>query len=366
MKLTIFKSVQEAYVADVIDGDWAKIASTLTEHDPAERKSDVLMYNFAEFKTLEDPTVEPARKYHGKVIDGQFTRDPAGTFDTIPNTIRRCKANVKALWGIVLDVDENKTIEQAIEMLDGLEYVLYTTFRHTPEQNKFRIVIPFSRPLLAEDIVGRKEAIVETFPDVDNASFTVSQSFYFHSGHVDNIAYHNQGVMIDPYDFEYREPKVYTAPKVEYSNNATMTTEQAAAYKDAVMSSLRTCSGLHYAGKGSNNNAVLTLISICRSIGCTFEEFDSLCSQIAHPDSQLTIASVRVAAWSGWQGDKIRRENRDAFIKEYGGKPIRSNKEIRKAEHAKEYQEYLDSRAQIEQLEKRIKELKDGKSNRND
>ena len=116
MKLTIFKSVQEAYVADVVEGDWAEIAGTLMQHDPSERKHEVLMYNFAEFKTLADPTAESARRYHGEVVDGQFVRDPSGTFDLIPNTIRRCKANVVALWGIVLDVDENKTIEEAIEL----------------------------------------------------------------------------------------------------------------------------------------------------------------------------------------------------------------------------------------------------------
>lgn len=324
MKLTIFKSVQEAYVADVVEGEWNTIANTLTEHDPAKSKYDVLMYNFAEFKTLDDTTAEPARRYHGRVIDGIFVRDPAGTYDTIPNTVRRCKANVVALWGIVLDIDENKTIEQAIEMLDGLEYVLYTTFRHTPEQNKFRIVIPFSRPLLAKDIAGRKDAVIETFPDVDNASFTVSQSFYFHSGHLDCIAYHNRGVILDPYAFAYKEPIVYAVSTASFT---PMTDDQFDAYKQAVYNSLKTCNGLHYAGKGGNSNAVLTLVSICRSIDMDFITFDNLCLSISAPDSQLQNAATRVAAWSSWQGNKIRREKRDAFILEWGGNPVRIENE---------------------------------------
>lgn len=345
MKLTIFKSVQEAYVADVIEGDWNEIAHTLMQHDPSERKHDVLMYNFAEFKTLADPTVEPARRYHGQVVDGVFVRDPAGTYDIIPNTIRRCKANVLALWGIVLDVDENKTIEQAIELLDGLEYILYTTFRHTPQQHKFRIVIPFSRPLLAEDIAGRKDAIIETFPDVDNASFTVSQSFYFHSGHVDCIAYHNQGVMLDPYAFAYTPPVVYApAP----ANTTPMSDDQMTAYKKAVYESLKTCSGLHYAGKGSNSNAVLTLVSICKSIDMDFAAFDQLCLQISAPDSQLQNAATRVAAWSSWQGNKIRKEKRDAFLKEWGGKPV-------KVAHNSNWRE------EREAIIKKFRENKDGK-----
>jgi hypothetical protein len=248
-------------------------------------------------------------------------RDPAGTYREIPATVRRCKANVVALWGIVLDVDENKTIEQVIEELDGVEYVLYTTFRHTPEKHKFRVVIPFSEPLVAADIEGRKEAIMETFPDVDNASFTVSQSFFFHSGKNDPIAYHNEGTMINPYDFEFREPKVYVLP-ISSNTNTEMEPEFAQAYRDAVIASLKTCSGLHYAGKGANNGAALTLVSICKSIDMDYQTFDNLCRQISAPDSQLQNAGTRAAVWSGWTGNKIRKEKRDAFIQEWGGRPV--------------------------------------------
>jgi hypothetical protein len=124
--------------------------------------------------------------------------------------------------------------------------------------------------LLAADIAGRQQSIMSTFPGVDNASFTVSQSFYFHSGNVDPIAYHNKGIMLDPYDnFEYQEPKIYSPPSLEQPVSSAMTPAQAQAYRDAVVASLNTCSGLHYAGKGTSNHAVLTLISICRSIGLT-------------------------------------------------------------------------------------------------
>lgn len=323
MIITTFKSTGKAYVDLVIDQPWEDQVQLLLEHHKAQRKEDVLMFNLAEFKSVDDPFVERGRKYHGTVVDGQFMRNANGAYDEIPNTVRRCKGNIVNISGIVLDVDEAMTMEQAIEMFEPIEFVLYTTFRHTPDKHKFRIVIPFSRPLMAEDIAGRQQSIMETFPGVDNASFTVSQSFYFHSGNVDPIAYHNKGEMIDPYAFEYNEPKIYSVPTLQQPVSQVMTMDQAAAYKEAVISSIKTCSGLHYAGKGSSNHAVLTLISLCRSVGCTFEEFDSICQQIAHPDSQLVNAAVRRSAWTGWQGDKIRRENRDEFIKAYGGKPIK-------------------------------------------
>jgi hypothetical protein len=323
MIITTFKSIGKAYVDLVIDQTWNEHAKLLLEHHKVGRKEDVPMFNLAEFKSVDDSFVERARRYHGKVVDGAFLRDANGAYDEIPDTVRRCKGNIVSISGIVLDVDEAMTIEQVMTMLEPIEYVLYTTFRHRPENHKFRVIIPFSRPLLAEDIVGRQQSIMQTFPGVDNASFTVSQSFYFHSGNVDPIAHHNRGEMIDPYAFQYQPPKIYSVPTPQQPVSQAMTPEQAAAYKDAVVASLKTCSGLHYAGKGASNHAVLTLISLCRSVGCTFEEFDNICQQIAHPDSQLVNGAVRVAAWTGWQGDKIRRENRDEFIAQYGGKPIK-------------------------------------------
>ena len=329
MIITTFKSIGKAYVDLRIDQTWNDQVQILTEHHRASAKEQVPMFNLAEFKAVDDPFVERARRYHGQIIKDEqgnktFMRDANGAYDELPNTVRRCKGNLVSISGIILDVDEAMTIETAMTMLEPLEYVLYTTFRHTPAKHKFRIVIPFARPLLAADIAGRQASIMSTFPGVDNCSFTMSQSFYFHSGNVERIAYHNRGIILDPYDnFEYQEPKIYSAPAAEQPVSTAMTPQQATAYRDAVVASLSTCSGLHYAGKGSSNHAVLTLISICRSIGLSFNEYDAICRKIAHPESALTSEAVRVAAWTGWAGDKIRRQNRDEFIAAYGGKPIR-------------------------------------------
>lgn len=322
--ISVFQSISKAYVDMQVDLPWNEIVSLLMEHHSARRKEDVPMFNMAKFKAVDDPFVERGRRYHGSMIDGQFMRDANGAYDEIPNTVRRCKGNVVGITGIVLDVDEAMRIEEAMTMLEHIEYVLYTTFRHTKDKHKFRIVIPFKQPLLAADIAGRQASIASTFPGVDNASFTVSQSFYFHSGNNDPIAYHNQGIMLDPYaDFEYQEPKVYSVPTPSNPISQPLDTVQAAAYKDAVVKSLLSCSGMHYAGTNGSNHAVLTLISICRSVGCSYEEFDQICYKISATDSQLKNPAVRRAAWTGWNGDRIRRENRDEFIRAYNGTPIR-------------------------------------------
>jgi hypothetical protein len=314
-------------------------------HYDADSKDKVELYNMVHFKSSNDPTVEPGRRYH--YIDSV----KQSTYDEIPNTVRRCKNNVISITGIVLDVDEEMTMEQAMTKLDGIEYVLYTTFRHTPEKHKFRIVIPFSKPLLAEDVAGRQQDIISMFPGVDNASFTVSQSFYFHSGKNDSIAYHNKGYIIDPYEFEYREPEVYIPQETTIDRD--IDDEVMNKYRENLKNSLLSCSGLHYAGKGNNNSAVLTLISICRSAKMSFNEYDEICAKIADPSSLLRDKTIRHNAWVGWSGDKIRKETRDKFIKDYGGRPLPA-----KIDKSVEYRSALE---EIQLLQDLLRKKKNGK-----
>lgn len=355
MIISTFKSISKAYVDMQVDLPWTDMAALLMDHHPAKRKEDVPMFNMAEFKKSDDEFVERGRRYHGSVIDGHFMRDANGAYDEIPDTIRRCKGNVVGITGIVLDVDEAMTIEEAMTMLEPIEYVLYTTFRHTKDKHKFRIVIPFKRALLAADIAGRQASIAGTFPGVDSASFTVSQSFYFHSGNNDAIAYHNQGIILDPYDdFKYQQPKIYSVPDANAPVSQPLNTVQAAAYKDAVMKSLLSCSGMHYAGTNGSNHAVLTLISICRSIGCSYEEFDDVCRRISANDSQLNNPATRRAAWTGWSGDKIRRENRDEFIKAYNGIPVKIDDTTKQAV---QFIKYAEDQRDIQVIEEKIKRI---------
>jgi len=344
MIISTFKSIHKAYVDLKLDLDWEEIADLMMHHNDVENKTDAELYNMVEFKDVDDPTTELARRYH---YIGDVKQE---TYDLIPNTVRRCKNNVLSITGIVLDIDEDKTIEQTIDLLDGLEYVLYSTFRHTPQKHKFRVVIPFSRPLLKDDIIGRQQDIIDTLPSVDNCSFTVSQSFYFHSGKTDNIAYWNRGIIIDPYSFKYNPPIVYIPPV--YINTTELDDEQLERYRQAVVNSLQTCSGLHYAGKGDNNRAVLTLVSICKSIGLSFSEYDSICANIADATSELKKPNVRHSAWVSWEGNRVRKETRDKFIKDYGGMPVRIDNS-----HTLNNMSFLENR--LKRIQQQLKEFKE-------
>jgi hypothetical protein len=307
--LSIYESVGRAYVATTQECTLEELGTTLTTFTRADSKEDNILFNLARFKTVEQGAL-PARKYD--FINGERQE----TFTEIPNTVRRCRDNLVSIDGLVLDVDAQHSIEDIVRLLDGIYIIIYTTFRHTWEHNKFRVVIPFSRPLLAQDIASRESSIINTFPGVDHASFSVSQSFYFHSGPDESVAFScvMEGELVDPYQFE--EEQI-----VEYVPQPYVDKPIDDEYKRRVLDALLTCSGVHYDSQhGSRNGGVLTLISICRSIGLTYEEYDSLCQVICAPDSQLVHKTIRRNAWTGWKGDRITWQKRNEFIRANGGR----------------------------------------------
>jgi len=195
----MFGSVQQAYSTNDtnLDAEWEEIAEVLTTFNETKVKEDIMLFNTWQFK--QDG--QPGRKY---------TSADRSTWEEIPGTIRRCTENAEGLWALMLDYDKDVTIADVTADLTGLEYVLYTTFGHTPTNERFRVVLPFSRMMTKQEFDLKKDSILETFRDVDPASFSVSQSFYLHSGPNRNFAYSiwNKGAIISPDNFESREPAV--------------------------------------------------------------------------------------------------------------------------------------------------------------
>jgi hypothetical protein len=304
--VSIFKSVHEAWVADELTLSLSELETLLTECHITNDKHDNLLFNLAKFKSL-DEGAQLARVYHK--INGVRQE----TYDEFPQ-VRRCKENIVSITGLLLDIDGNHTLESAVKWLDGIHAIFFTTHSHG-KIDKFRVVLPFSQPLLAKDFAGRIDSIIETFPGVDHASFSGSQSFYFHSSSSADTAlsFVMRGELIDPYQFEEKEIVEYVPQPYNYQPPSDD-------YQKHILEALLTCRNVHYDSQsGSRNGGVLTLISICRSIGLTYEQFDALCAQICAPDSQLKHKESRRAAWTGWKGDRITWQKRNEFIRANGG-----------------------------------------------
>lgn len=64
---------------------------------------------------------------------------------------RRGSEDVVHLSCLVLDYDAGATIEAASARWSDFFHVVHTTWSHTPERPKFRLVLPLAAPVLAED-----------------------------------------------------------------------------------------------------------------------------------------------------------------------------------------------------------------------
>jgi hypothetical protein len=308
MILTLFESVQRAYTRpeQIVSGDWDTVAEFLMTPVEAQTKESVPLFNLWEF----DPCGEPGRRRIYR--SGLPTED----YETIPGTIRRCRANARALHGLVLDYDSSVTFDQAQAEFArvGLECVIYTTFRNSDQQNKFRVVLPFSEPLTLGQVTAKKPDMAQVFPHVDHASFSESQCFYLHSGPV-RRAERLTGVRLDPKEFRDTEvpvPATVTRPTQTNTGDNDR-------YRALLIESLLTCHGLHYANEGSRLG-VLTLVALCKSAGITEAEYDVICHNMAAPDSSLQDPGRRLSAWLGWQPHSgITAQVREEFIRTYGG-----------------------------------------------
>ena len=101
---------------------------------------------------------------------------------------------------VVLDVDGGVNISTVKLLLKGYKYLLYTTKRHTEEENRFRIVLPINYQLEmdAKDYKEFMANIYEWLPfEVDTATNQRARKWMSHNGHYE----YNEGEVLDALPF---------------------------------------------------------------------------------------------------------------------------------------------------------------------
>ena len=152
---------------------WQDFKRFIQEVEPtvAESKDEVPAAVFGEWKSESDPTAELR-------ADGR---------------LRRVQENFTHLHALTLDVEQRPgsppiVLDEVLQALDGLEYVLWTTFSHLSpgKGERYRAVLPLTTPLpsrtitrLAHTAKGEHHgALLELFPFVDASCFKRLQIAY--------------------------------------------------------------------------------------------------------------------------------------------------------------------------------------------
>ncbi|MBM5570606.1 MULTISPECIES: hypothetical protein [Deefgea] len=104
---------------------------------------------------------------------------------------KRCNDNVRGVSCMVYDVDNKEegrhfTIEAALELLDAAdaEYTVHTTYNHSPELHKFRIILPFDSVITPEEYPQLWADVAQYFgfyADVDASCKDISRAYYLPS-----------------------------------------------------------------------------------------------------------------------------------------------------------------------------------------
>lgn len=107
---------------------------------------------------------------------------------------------------IVVDVDEGKYLDSAKELLKGYTYMIYTTKRHTEEQNRFRIIFPMNYVLYLnkEEYSEFINSFLSWLPiPVDEAANQRSRKWMSNDGQI----FKNEGQLVDVVPFIPRTSK---------------------------------------------------------------------------------------------------------------------------------------------------------------
>lgn len=206
-------------------------------HEPVEVKELAHMFSMNSWKSIDDPTaITKTTKYGRKFVS-------------------KTAHNVVSVSCLVLDYDDGITIEEVQEQLVGLMHIGYTSYSHSPEHHKFRIVIPLTQPIPADLIKKPKDsertilpALVDMFGGIDITTFDCARSFFMPSCPIDKLGQAESWVNCGE-AFDWTVLPVTTTFKQQFVPNADgKTTDLLQLFRD---------SGLYVGKLGGNKHAVL-------------------------------------------------------------------------------------------------------------
>ncbi len=141
-------------------------------------------------KRIEEPLADFEQRFVQPVIGTKPTTSVFAmtAFGDVTNARGglRYANNISDYYGIVLDIDNDGahylSYDDAVCRLKSIYFIAYTTSSSTKQKNKFRIVIPLSKPIAKEfvaPLVEHFRSIMKADDALDGASKTISQPFLF-------------------------------------------------------------------------------------------------------------------------------------------------------------------------------------------
>jgi hypothetical protein len=207
---------------------------------------------------------------------------------------------------IMLDIDGKAKIQDVSNKFNSanLQFVLYTSFSHTPHDHRFRVMIPldFPMPMNKFNNPVRRETIKRIFPYTDSKSIKY-MGFYAPIKTPDYLIAYNCNSNAQPFSFSL--PGVQNIEKEEY-NKYVKKQQKLKSLKPKIAkrsvlnnSTIQNYLGTPYLQKNGNGTS-------------NQELFKSILISLTAGDNTTLNKIISKAKNEGWTGNQLQRKISDA------------------------------------------------------
>lgn len=134
---------------------------------------------------------------------------------------RRGNQYVECVTLALVDYDDGTTIAEAKERFSAFEFLLYTSFNHTPEHHRFRLLFPLEKSIAAKDWDCAWAHLAKLAPGLDESCKDLARIYYLptHCSGAEHISFRNEGKLLDlptarPVGSRRRQHRKWTRMKV--------------------------------------------------------------------------------------------------------------------------------------------------------
>ena len=127
-------------------------------------------------------------KEHVPVWNFASTALPQGSYERVA-----LNQSFESTEYLVLDYDGGYSIEEFLSRYAGFKFFLHTSFSHTKEQNRFRVIMPLDGSVTKAELLALKKSPL--FPGIDPKSFEISRFFLYPCMRPDYFFKVNEGLL---------------------------------------------------------------------------------------------------------------------------------------------------------------------------
>jgi hypothetical protein len=258
-------------------------------------KTDLVLY-----KSLTNTSAKPANKAWQKFLTTLTTPIVSETKDIpligpykLNKNLSRKNENVESVSALVFDIDQPKgnSFEDIFSLVNKFCGILHTTWSHTLEAPRYRLILTLSEPINAKDFQEVRNSFLflncELGDIVDPACNDISRAYYLFSCPPEREEIAQCCVLVG----KPINPSSYKIPKNTTNNESTLQIKTSTPFSEVMHG---------YIKQGGRNNSLAIYVgglinkglNRSQTLNLAIEWNQSLCPPLKEPELQKTHANI--------------------------------------------------------------------------